>query len=250
MSKPVLYLVQCQPPSHRGREPRCLHAVPGLNSVLSEVDRERVTSPRFHKPESLPLGHAPQSVLSNFHACVHAAKRTTSDARRYDGSMTEETLALPVELLGSIERYAVYRCYSDSGQLLYVGETGDLGTRLASHAQKLWFVQVRGITLEWYADELDALKAERRAIHVEHPKYNKQHRMTTSVQVARTKPRRRSAKLAPEDRAREILSADPSLSGSELARRLGVSESYGRKIRSFVIDGTPIPGRARSDERS
>ena len=66
----------------------------------------------------------------------------------------------------------VYRCYTDQGQLLYVGETGDLGKRLADHAKKLWFVQVRGITLEWYADELDALKAERRAIHVEHPKYS------------------------------------------------------------------------------
>ena len=160
--------------------------------------------------------------------------------------MIEENLALPIELLGSIERYAVYRCYSDSGQLLYVGETGDLGTRLADHAKKLWFVQVRGITLEWYADELDALKAERRAIHVEHPKYNKQHRTTTSVQVAQAKPRRRTAKLSPEEKAREVLSADPSVSGSELARRIGVSESYGRKIRAFVIDGTPIPGRAAS----
>ena len=76
--------------------------------------------------------------------------------------MAEEKLALPIELLGSVERYAVYRCYTDQGQLLYVGETGDLGKRLADHAKKLWFVQVRGITLEWYADELDALKAERR----------------------------------------------------------------------------------------
>jgi excinuclease UvrABC nuclease subunit len=85
-------------------------------------------------------------------------------------------LAVPPDLAVNVERYAVYRCYADDGQLLYVGETGELGTRFASHAQKLWFTQVRGITLEWYADELDALNAERRAIHVEHPKYNVIHR--------------------------------------------------------------------------
>lgn len=151
--------------------------------------------------------------------------------------MSEGNLALPIELLGSVERYAVYRCYSDLGELLYVGETGDLGTRLASHAQKLWFVQVRGITLEWYADELDALKAERRAIHVEHPKYNKQHRLTTSAQVAKRKSRprgtrRRNDLQATEMEARRILAAKPDMSGAALGRELGVHESYGRKLRN------------------
>ena len=152
--------------------------------------------------------------------------------------MTEGNLALPIELLGSIERYAVYRCYSDGGQLLYVGETGDLGTRLADHAKKLWFVQVRGITLEWYADELEALKAERRAIHVEHPKHNKQHRRTTSVQVARKTPSRRSARSARPGRpwdevkvaALEIRRNEPGISASELGRRLGVTDARGRQI--------------------
>ena len=60
---------------------------------------------------------------------------------------------------------------------------------------------VRGITFEWYADELSALNAERRAIHVEHPKYNKQHRKTTSAQVSRAKTGKRRARgrLVPAD---------------------------------------------------
>jgi len=159
--------------------------------------------------------------------------------------MADDNLALPIELLGSIERYAVYRCYSDSGQLLYVGETGDLGTRLASHAQKLWFVQVRGITLEWYADELDALKAERRAIHVEHPKYNKVHRNT--VRLAPPAPRRptgHGGKLTTEERAANLMNADPALRkprmGGELARRLGVSPATGRRLHAKLtaVDGS------------
>ena len=88
-----------------------------------------------------------------------------------------------------MERFAVYRCYSDHGHLLYVGETKANSAIPAreSALEKLWFVQVRGITLEWYADELEALKAERRAIHVEHPKHNKQHRETTSRAGCETK---------------------------------------------------------------
>lgn len=67
---------------------------------------------------------------------------------------------------------AVYRCFSEGGQLLYVGTTGNLGRRLAEHARKIWFLEVRGITLEWFPDEVRALAAERRAIFVERPKYN------------------------------------------------------------------------------
>jgi len=149
-------------------------------------------------------------------------------------------LELPPELLGGTERYAVYHCYSDSGELLYIGESGELGKRIASHAQKLWFTQVRGITLDWYADELDALNAERRAIHVEHPKYNKQHRRKTSAQIAkpRSGARRKPAprRPAPVDgeatmrRALAILAAEPAISASELGRRLGLSDSRGRQI--------------------
>ncbi|HMH94009.1 MAG TPA: hypothetical protein VK586_23385 [Streptosporangiaceae bacterium] len=160
-------------------------------------------------------------------------------------------LAVPPELAVSVERYAVYRCYGDDGQLLYVGETGELGTRLASHAQKLWFTQVRGITLEWYVDELDALNAERRAIHVEHPKYNVIHRnsaampapspprppMPVPVRRAPIKRGARKARVSPED-AREaadaILAAEPGITGAELARRVGMSERWGAGAQEAV----------------
>jgi predicted GIY-YIG superfamily endonuclease len=153
-------------------------------------------------------------------------------------SVIEESLDLPIELLGSIERYAVYRCYGGDGQLLYVGETGDLGKRLADHAKKLWFVQVRGITLEWYADELDALKAERRAIHVEHPKYNKQHRYTPLSEPKR-RPSRTAKPARPtsgrhigprnipheelEQQVRELFEIDPNISIKQASIKLGRS---------------------------
>lgn len=151
-------------------------------------------------------------------------------------------MSLPLELQGNVERYAVYRCYSDGGELLYVGESGELGKRLGSHAQKVWFTQVRGITLEWYADELDALNAERRAIHVEHPRYNVQHRNSVSIQKpapVRRKRRAKSRKGAPIRSAEEsralalaILDAEPGISGAELGERVGKSKRWGQLLKS------------------
>jgi len=149
--------------------------------------------------------------------------------------MAEEKLALPIELLGSVERYAVYRCYTDQGQLLYVGETGDLGKRLADHAKKLWFVQVRGITLEWYADELDALKAERRAIHVEHPKYNVQHRETKTLASVPRRPRGTLAGPRPgRDRAAALIERYPDLTNAAIAQKAGVHPKTVQRARQEV----------------
>lgn len=149
--------------------------------------------------------------------------------------MTEGGLALPPELLGSTMKHAVYRCYSDGGELLYVGESGHLGKRLASHAEKAWFVEVRGITLEWYADELEALAAERRAIHVEHPKYNVHHRRG-QLRAVKPKAVRRPPPAAVDARARKLLAQDPAMNGGELGRRLGVSAGYGRKLRRRLAE--------------
>lgn len=176
--------------------------------------------------------------------------------------MTEGNLAIPIELLVNVERYAVYRCYGEDGQLLYVGETGDLGTRFAAHAKKLWFLQVRGITLEWYADELDALKVERRAIHVEHPKYNKIHRSMTNVQAARGKPKRgrkpvvarRKPVVAREpgearQAALAIYTAEPGIKGAELGRRVDRTPRWGQ-LRKAEFDAAAPKGQELNGARN
>lgn len=261
MSQPVLHLVQREPPSHRRGKPDRLNAVRRLHAVLAVVDGQRVETADLDEAQPLPLSHTAKPVLADFsvliHAHDHTVRHANRDAERYTECMANNSnggLALPPEMLTTVERYAVYRCYSDGGELLYVGITGRFGQRLGDHLQKAWFTQVRGMTFEWYADELDARNAERRAIHIERPKYNIQHRgaATLSPAVPRPQRQRKAAKQrrTPEERARDILAADPSVNGSELARRIGVSESYGRKIRRFVVDGTPISGRPASGERS
>jgi len=146
----------------------------------------------------------------------------------------DDDVAVPPEMLLSVERYAVYRCFTDGGVLLYIGETGELGKRLASHAQKAWFTQVRGIALEWYADELDALNAERRAIYVEHPKLNKQHRNVPTLAPRQPRPpRTRSPRTrqAPGPGLREqvvceFAAAHPRPDAESLDRRRARAEKF------------------------
>lgn len=69
--------------------------------------------------------------------------------------------------------HVLYRFYSATGQLLYVGITMNPPARWKKHREsKDWWGEVVGITLETYStrDELEA--AERRAIRVERPLHN------------------------------------------------------------------------------
>ncbi|MDT0302936.1 GIY-YIG nuclease family protein [Streptomonospora wellingtoniae] len=70
-------------------------------------------------------------------------------------------------------KHALYRFYSDSGQLLYTGITNDPGRRFTEHAkEKHWWTKIRGITVDWYDDRDSVLSAEKRAIRIESPLHN------------------------------------------------------------------------------
>lgn len=72
--------------------------------------------------------------------------------------------------------HVLYRFYSATGQLLYVGITANPPTRFKAHRHtKDWWSEVVGITLENYATREDLANAERRAIQVERPLHNVVH---------------------------------------------------------------------------
>lgn len=91
-----------------------------------------------------------------------------------------EWKAHPFESPGrTVAKLALYRFYNDSGQLLYVGITNDPPRRMGQHAKdKEWWAQVRGMTVDWYPDRPSVLAAEKRAINVENPLHNIQHKPT------------------------------------------------------------------------
>jgi predicted GIY-YIG superfamily endonuclease len=86
----------------------------------------------------------------------------------------------------------LYRFYSITGQLLYVGITNSPPERFKSHgATKEWWDQVSGITVETYSTREELAQAERRAIQVERPLHNvvhngarKLHRVTAPPPIA------------------------------------------------------------------
>ena len=71
------------------------------------------------------------------------------------------------------DTHVLYRFYSATGQLLYVGITMNPPRRFKGHSgDKEWWHLVSGITVETYSSRGELEAAERRAIQVERPKYN------------------------------------------------------------------------------
>lgn len=69
--------------------------------------------------------------------------------------------------------HALYRFYSRTGKLLYVGLTADPPTRFREHsAVKPWWTAVARITLEMHPDRASVAAAELKVIRTEHPLHN------------------------------------------------------------------------------
>jgi hypothetical protein len=67
----------------------------------------------------------------------------------------------------------VYRLYDAAGRLLYVGVAYDFDLRFYTHSkQKDWWPEVAHKEITWFANRLDALHEEARAIRDEAPIHN------------------------------------------------------------------------------
>lgn len=167
-------------------------------------------------------------------------------------SIPQDGMSLSPEMLLRASGHAVYRCYSDHGELLYIGSTGNLSRRLGDHAQKVWFLRVRGITLEWYADELEARMAERRAIHVEHPQLNVVHK--NGLAPVRQAPARRSRRKTSSkaraddailiDRLRSRLAADAFITPTEATKICRVRFDRAKRLLEMARRPGPVSSPA------
>lgn len=71
------------------------------------------------------------------------------------------------------ERFAVYRTFTTDRDLLYVGISKEFGRRWGEHARSQpWWPEARHMTVDWYDDEAEAVRAEVEAINQEHPRFN------------------------------------------------------------------------------
>ena len=72
------------------------------------------------------------------------------------------------------EGKAVYRHYDAAGVLLYVGCSGNVIFRTATHATTaVWFQEIVRIDVQWFDSAEEACEAELVAIQTENPVHNK-----------------------------------------------------------------------------
>lgn len=71
------------------------------------------------------------------------------------------------------EQFTLYRFWSATDELLYVGRTCNFGPRWAKHQSlKGWWVDIARISIEHYPDDQSLDAAEAAAILTENPRYN------------------------------------------------------------------------------
>jgi excinuclease UvrABC nuclease subunit len=85
-----------------------------------------------------------------------------------------------------LTQFWVYRLFSATGDLLYVGYTCDPRARMNSHAStKTWWPEVASNTFIQYGTRSEALAEEKRAVRDEGPRYNIQLRGRSKAGVKR-----------------------------------------------------------------
>lgn len=66
----------------------------------------------------------------------------------------------------------LYRYFDQENQLLYIGVSLNLASRMSQHGKTPWGYAVAKVTAQWFDCGVEALAAERIAIRTEQPKYN------------------------------------------------------------------------------
>lgn len=93
--------------------------------------------------------------------------------RTIPGSTHPDGLLMPETEIGEVAPHYLYRLFSASRVLLYVGVTRDLRDRFAQHAgEKEWWPEVTRKTVALYLSEKKARAAETLAIRDENPAHN------------------------------------------------------------------------------
>lgn len=66
----------------------------------------------------------------------------------------------------------LYRCFDANENLLYIGISKSISSRLNNHLAKNWGLEIKTITVDRFRNLEKARKAEKRLIMEENPKYN------------------------------------------------------------------------------
>ena len=136
--------------------------------------------------------------------------------------------------MSKIEFTTLYRAFNKNNELLYVGISGSLMTRMNSHKRtKSWFKEISCLTTKHYDTREEALTAESKAIKEENPKYN--------IQGKQDKPRNkphRSSKINSHDA--EVISFFGFDHFNRCSERHGIRDAL-KLMKASMERGGPAP---------
>jgi ribosome-binding protein aMBF1 (putative translation factor) len=113
----------------------------------------------------------------------------------------------------------LYRHFSASGELLYVGISNSTLQRLGSHRSSDWISEIARIEIERFPDKSAARLAEREAIRSEKPRYNVVHARAVKPRI----PRRYKNLFRADLLVRYL--AKSGVGQTHLANSIGVTQS-------------------------
>ncbi len=150
---------------------------------------------------------------------------------------------------------AVYRLYSQSGVLLYVGISDNPEKRFTEHERsQYWWREVATREVEWHVDRFSAAAEEDRVIAVEQPEYNMDGATRSDAQTHAQRARHRRYMVTRSrfdrfKRTAEALRADIRArrfpdgflpSASELQQMYGVDDTTVRQVLHFLASNHVI----------
>lgn len=128
----------------------------------------------------------------------------------------------------SKDKQTLYRHFGADGELLYVGVTSRIPSRIKDHSkQSHWWLNISRIELEHFDSREAVLEAERAAIINEKPKHNIHHARGSVVEMqSRTE-------IAKETIVARIVTLRPLYKVSEVSEVLGIGAGLVRRAIEF-----------------
>lgn len=125
--------------------------------------------------------------------------------------------------------YILYRHFDSNKQLLYIGITNNIHSRISGHRLiSKWFLDIANITLEHFPSRSMLIKAEIEAIQKEHPKHNVINK-TSQVDVEKIKRKelerqRQQRKDSELDLLNKVVTFKPMYTLADAARLLDIPD--------------------------
>jgi hypothetical protein len=130
-----------------------------------------------------------------------------------------------------MSRCSLYRHFSETGDLLYIGVSLSTLVRLGQHAKHSgWFASIARVEVEHFDNREAALAAERAAIENEAPLHNKHHKRVPEPSSFAVEEEEIAFEKTKQRLVHRIVNVSPLYTVNEAARVLCASNAAAKKL--------------------